>query len=103
MDGPYLVYILRCHDGTYYVGSTNDLADRLERHNSGRGAAYTALHRPVTLVYTEEHPDQAAAMRRERQLKGWSHEKRDALIAGDVVRLHELSKRRGAPEPARGD
>lgn len=94
-DGPYYVYILRCSDGSYYVGSTHDLDERLTRHNDGRAATYTAIRRPVTLIYFEEHPDQLTAMRREKQLKGWSHQKRDALVHGDIQRLL-LSKRRSS-------
>ncbi|HEX2948348.1 MAG TPA: GIY-YIG nuclease family protein [Armatimonadota bacterium] len=90
----YYVYILLCNDGTYYVGSTHDVEARVARHNEGRAATYTALRRPVTLAYTEVHPDQLTAMRRERQLKGWSHQKRDALINGDLERLKQLSKQR---------
>ncbi len=90
----HYVYILLCSDGTYYVGSTQELEARVKLHNQGKAAAYTAHRRPVTLVYSEEHPDQLAAMRRERQLKGWSHQKRDALVCGDLSLLHELSKRR---------
>jgi len=94
MDGPYFVYILRCNDSTFYVGSTNDVVMRVARHNEGRAATYTAILRPVALVYSEEFPEQLSAMRRERQLKGWSHQKRDALVNGDSVQLKQLSKRR---------
>ncbi|MDR3708997.1 MAG: GIY-YIG nuclease family protein [Capsulimonadaceae bacterium] len=94
MSTPYSVYILRCRDGTYYVGSTRDVAERLARHNEGRAATYTAIRRPVVLVYSEDHSDQLAAIRRERQLKGWSHAKRDALVRGDYEKLKELSRRR---------
>lgn len=89
----YYVYILLCSDGTYYVGSTHDLNARVIRHNEGRAAAYTAIRRPVTLIYSEAHPDQLAAMYREKQLKGWSHQKRDALVRGDMATLKLLSKR----------
>lgn len=94
MDGFCYVYILLCRDGSHYVGSTQDVGERVTAHNAGRGATYTAERRPVTLVYAEKHPDQLCAMRRERQLKGWSHQKRDALIEGDRAKLKQLSKRR---------
>ena len=94
MDGPYYVYILRCYDGSYYVGFTNNVDARVIKHNQGHAATYTTIRRPVTLAYAEEHPDQLTAMRRERQLKGWSHEKRQALIHGDAQLLKQLSKRR---------
>jgi putative endonuclease len=94
MHGSYYVYILLCHDGSHYVGSTQDVAERVATHSAGLGSAFTAKRRPVTLVYTEKHPDRASAMRRERQLKRWSHQKRDALIEGDNAKLKQLSKRR---------
>ena len=57
-------------------------------------AAYTAHRRPVMLVCSEEHSDQPAAVRRERQLKGWGHQKYAALVRADMARIHEVSKRR---------
>jgi predicted GIY-YIG superfamily endonuclease len=91
---PYSVYILRCADGTLYVGSTSDLTERERRHNEGRGATYTASRTPVQLVYSEEHPSRLAAQRREAQLKRWSRAKKEALIEGDRSRLHVLARRR---------
>ena len=90
----YFVYIFRCADGSFYVGYAQDLSERVRAHNSGRGAAYTFNRLPVKLVYSETHPTRATALRRERQLKGWSREKKDALIRGDLVLLRKLSKRR---------
>ena len=60
----YLVYILRCGDGTLYTGCTNDLPRRLQAHQSGRGAKYTRSRLPVELVYQEAVPDRSAALRR---------------------------------------
>jgi len=88
----YHVYIIRCSDGSYYVGHTDDLKCRLRRHNDGRGPAYTRARRPVTLVYSEPFADEASAMGRERQLKRWSHAKRQALISGSKATLRRLSR-----------
>jgi predicted GIY-YIG superfamily endonuclease len=74
------VYILRCADGSYYVGVADSLGDRVRRQNDGRGAAYTRRRRPVTLVYAEPHLDLASAICRERQLKRWSRRRKEALI-----------------------
>ncbi len=52
------VYILLCNDSSYYVCSTSNVDDRLERHNAGRAATYTAIRQPVTQAYSEEHPEQ---------------------------------------------
>ena len=87
-------YILRCGDGKYYVGSTNDLKDRLRRHQSGSGSVFTKLHKPLELVYTEEYDTYAEAFRRERQLHKWSRAKKEALISGNVELLKELSNRK---------
>lgn len=85
-------YILRCADGKFYVGSTEDLEDRMRRHKGGYGSDFTRLHKPVELVYTEEYPTYKEAFKRERQLHGWSHAKKEALITGNIERLKELSK-----------
>ena len=63
----YLVYILRCGDGTLYTGCTNDLPRRLQAHQSGRGAKYTRSRLPVELVYQEAVPDRSAALRRKNE------------------------------------
>ena len=76
----YLVYILRCGDGTLYTGCTNDLSRRLAAHNAGKGAKYTRSRRPVELVYREEVPDKSAALRREAAIKGLSRGEKLALI-----------------------
>ena len=65
----YHVYILQSEvDGSYYVGSTQDIAARLDRHNQGR-SAYTKPRRPWCLVFQEEHPDRSSAVKRELQIK----------------------------------
>ena len=66
---PYYVYIIQSGiDGTYYTGSTDNLEDRIVRHNQGR-SKYTKSKRPWQLVYSEEHPDRSAAVRRENEIK----------------------------------
>lgn len=85
-------YILRCGNGEFYVGSTNDLQQRLHQHQTGRGGQFTHCTPPVELVYTEEYPTYKEAFRRERQIHGWSHAKKEALINGDIELLKQLSK-----------
>ena len=77
----YLVYILRCGDGTLYTGCTNDLPRRLQAHQSGRGAKYTRSRLPVELVYQEAVPDRSAALRREAAIKRLDRRRKLALIA----------------------
>jgi putative endonuclease len=76
----YYCYLLRCADDTLYAGVTTDLARRLEEHNDGRGSRYTASHRPVQLVWQEEHPDRSSAQRREAEIKRWSRRQKEMLI-----------------------
>ena len=79
----YLVYILRCGDGSLYTGITNDLSRRLAAHSSGRGAKYPRSRLPVALVWQEAQPDKSAALRRERQIKALSRAEKLRLIAGE--------------------
>jgi predicted GIY-YIG superfamily endonuclease len=81
---------VRCADGSLYIGETNDLADRIARHNDGRGSSFIASRCPVRLVYSETHPDRDTALARERQLKRWTRAKKDALIANDTGLLKRL-------------
>ena len=88
------VYILHCSDNTFYVGHTDNLTAREQAHNEGTAAQYTGRRRPVKLVYSETFDSLAAALRREKQLKRWSGEKKQALITGDTATLKRLSQRR---------
>ena len=85
------VYILKCANGNFYTGSTIDLERRIRQHQSGEGANYTKKHRPVVLVYYQEFPTIGEAFRREKQIQGWSHAKKQALIDGDLDKLRSLS------------
>ena len=88
---PY-VYILKCADGSYYVGSTTNLERRLAQHQAGAIKGYTESRRPVNLVWSAEFPTEHDAFLRERQMKGWSRAKKEALIRGDWEGLHEVVK-----------
>jgi len=95
------LYILRCADGTYYVGTTRtDLERRVAEHNEGHFAGFTARRRPVRLVFSQYFDLIADAISAERQVKGWSRAKKEALIAGDWNRVRLLSQRR-RPHPSR--
>ena len=82
----WFVYLLRCADGTYYAGSTTDVAARAAAHNAGRGARYTSGRRPVTVVYVEPCGSRSAALRREHALKRLSRSEKDALIGAKPAR-----------------
>ncbi|HIH15871.1 MAG TPA: GIY-YIG nuclease family protein [Candidatus Diapherotrites archaeon] len=77
---PYFVYLLECRDQSLYCGYTSDLGKRVAAHNAGRGGRYTRTHLPVKLVYSEKARTRLQAMRREREIKGYSRKKKQALI-----------------------
>ena len=88
------VYILQCSDGSFYVGHTNDMEARIEKHNKGKASKWTYSRLPVRLVYQQECTHEAVAVRRERQIKRWSRAKKQALIEADLALLKDLSKSR---------
>ena len=69
-DEPWFCYMVQCRDSSLYVEAARDPALRVERHNQGLGAKHTALRRPVTLVWQEEHPIKRSARGRQAELKG---------------------------------
>jgi predicted GIY-YIG superfamily endonuclease len=88
------VYMLRCADGSYYVGTTRDaLEHRVAQHNDGTLGGFTARRRPVALVFAQEFAEYREAIARERQVKGWSRAKKEALIAGDFDALPALARK----------
>ena len=98
------VYILRCNDGRYYVGSTRDSIEaRVNQHQAGIFGGFTESRRPVTLVYSQEFDRIEDAIRAERQVKGWTRAKKEALIRGDMQALVRLAKNRTEhPDPSTG-
>ncbi len=86
------MYILRCSDNSYYVGSTNNLELRLAQHQEGFGSQYTRERLPVELIYSEEFQTVAEAFYREKQIQGWSRRKREALINGLFDQLKVFSE-----------
>src|SRR6266852_2366205 len=89
------VYMLRCADGRYYVGSARlGLERRLAEHNSGAYGGYTSKRRPVVLVWSEHFLNITDAIAVERQIKGWSRAKKEALIRSDWTEVSRLSQRR---------
>tara|TARA_R110000796_G_scaffold223993_3_gene340252 strand:+ start:136 stop:471 length:336 start_codon:yes stop_codon:yes gene_type:complete len=90
------VYMLRCRDGSYYVGSTRgSLEHRINEHNQGTFRGYTWYRRPVILVYHQEFERIEDAISAERKLKGWSRAKKEALIRGDFEEIRRLARRKG--------
>lgn len=82
----YYVYMVECADDTLYTGIATELERRIEEHNSSeKGAKYTGVRRPVTLVYSEEHPDRSAASKREYEIKKKMNRKEKLLMIKGVV------------------
>jgi putative endonuclease len=92
--GGVFVYILACPDGALYVGSAKDVSRRTRLHQAGRGAKFTHDHAVGKIVYVEGPFDLTEAVRREFQLKRWSHAKKRAFIRGDRSLLKILSQSR---------
>jgi len=97
------VYMLRCADGSYYVGSArnDDLGQRIMEHQTGAHQGYTYTRRPVWLVWSDYFDRITDAIAAERKIKGWSRAKKEALIRGDWTQIKHLARRRaGKPKPS---
>jgi putative endonuclease len=87
----WYIYVLLCDQQTYYVGITSDIDKRLSEHKSGL-SIYTKKFADIQLVYNEKYDSKEDALRREVQLKGWSHAKKKSLIEGKILRLQNLAR-----------
>ena len=95
----FYTYMLKCADGRFYVGHTDNLEARIAGHQSGIVGGYTKSRRPVELVWYQEFATRYEAIAAERQIKGWSRAnwsraKKQALIAGDWDLISRLAKSR---------
>jgi putative endonuclease len=91
----YYVYILKCRNGSYYTGFTNKLEKRVSEHDQGLDTkCYTYNRRPIKLVFKEEFQNIYDAIEREKQIKGWSRKKKEALIKGDWDLIVKLSNKK---------
>jgi putative endonuclease len=99
VEGHYYVYLLSCVDSNLYCGSTKNLKNRLQEHNSGEAAVWTKMRRPVKLVYYEAYDSLLSARRREKQIKGWTIQKKTNLIYGIWTKLSSQpnTKKRSHP------
>ncbi len=87
---PWYIYILETDDGRFYTGTTNDIPRRIAEHKDGKGAKFTRNFGCKGLIYSEAHPTKSAALKREKQIQGWTRQKKSALIQGDLKALKEL-------------
>ena len=88
----FWVYILRCADGSYYTGHSDNLEARLWQHQQGLCCDWTSRRRPVELVWAAEAPTRDEALAFKRRIKGWTRAKKEALIAGDWTQVGWLAK-----------
>ena len=83
----FWAYILRCRDGSYYTGQTDNLEYRIAQHQAGGYCDFTSRRRPITLVWSQDFPTRIEALEAERRIKPWSRAKKEALIRGDWAAL----------------
>jgi putative endonuclease len=76
----WCTYLLICQDGSYYIGATENLLERIFNHAEGKGGAHTKENPPAIFAWYEPHPNAESARQRERQLKGWSRSKKNSLV-----------------------
>jgi len=88
----FYVYILKCSDGTYYTGYTQNFIERIKQHYQAQGSVYTRKRQPVKLIYFLEFSKRYDALYAEKQIKSWGKGKKEALINGDCEFLQALSK-----------
>jgi putative endonuclease len=101
VEGAFL-YILRCSDGSFYIGTTRTALElRIAQHNAGSFGGYTATRRPAALVFSQWFDNITDAIENERKLKKWSRAKKEAFIRGDFAALQQLSARRLPHSPRR--
>ncbi|MHB1185851.1 MAG: GIY-YIG nuclease family protein [Desulfobulbia bacterium] len=90
--GMFWVYILRCADGSYYTGHTDNLDNRIAQHQNGECDGYTATRLPVELAWPQEFVTREEALSAERQIKGWNRKKKEAMMRGDWVAVSRLAR-----------
>ena len=88
----YYVYIIRCKDGSYYTGHAKNAQKRFKVHKNGRGARYTRIHEPEELVYVEQVESRSEAMKRERKIKTFSHNRKAQLLTDDCNSINDLGQ-----------
>ena len=95
-DMSFHVYMLRCVDYSYYLGHTDNLEHRVAQHEAGEIPGHTQGRRPVRLVFAQEFPTRGEAVAAERQLKGWTRAKKEALILENWDRVKLLARNQAA-------
>ena len=89
---PFWVYILKCNDGSYDTGHTDNLEGRVAVHQEGRLGVSTKSRRPVTLIFSEQLGTRVEALEMEQRIKGWSRKKKEAMMRGEWEEVSRLAK-----------
>jgi predicted GIY-YIG superfamily endonuclease len=89
----FWIYILCCADGSYYTGHTDNLEQRIDKHQAGAYPCYTASRLPVNLVWSQECATREEALSAEMQIKGWSRKKKEAMMRGNWEDVALLAKK----------
>ena len=92
----FFVYILKCSDGSYYVGHTDNIEHRISEHQLGRSSGYTSKRLPVYVAYVATFSSRIEALSAERQIKKWTRAKKEAFINGCWDQLITLAKCRNS-------
>jgi putative endonuclease len=90
----FYAYLLRCNDGSYYAGHTDNIDLRMAQHSTGSWGGYTTKRLPVILVWSDSFLSRDEAFQAERRIKGWSRAKKEALIAGNWALVSQLARNR---------
>jgi len=99
----FWVYMLKCADGSFYVGHTDSLEMRIQKHIHGAlPSCYTFSRRPVELAFSQDFPTRDQAFEMERRIKGWSRAKKAALVRGDWNEISRLGKVKTHPSTGSG-
>ncbi|MDE2436560.1 MAG: GIY-YIG nuclease family protein [Sphingomonadales bacterium] len=85
-------YLLRCADGKYYTGHTDDLDRRIAEHHVGGYCRFTSQRRPVEFVWAADFLTRIEAIEAEVRVGGWSRAKKEALIAGDWQKVSHFAR-----------
>lgn len=88
----FWVYVLKCSDGSYYTGHTDNIEKRMNDHHMRLIEGYTAARHPVELVFSQDFPTREEALALERQIKAWSRAKKEAMIRGDWSEVSRLDR-----------
>lgn len=92
MENNHYFYVLRCRDGSFYGGYTNNLLRRIEMHNQGKGAKYTRGRGPVELLYKRAFSNKSDALKAEYEFKSWSRKKKEEFLLKEVGERYVAAK-----------